>query len=225
LSFLRFLFLSFSTLAIVVSQAGCNFVTYSTVSTTAKDDSLGVEPNPDFSRTLDFEFQDFTSYLFMGNRIENFSAYFNKFFEAKQDFDEAMEEYRTSFISTYNRRLDSLGITPPITSSVKEKLDRSIERASKIIQFHKSSKYIDDAVLIIGKAYYFETDYINAERKFNEFLLRLSSSELTDEALLYLARTKIKTGRQEEGTKIFKQLIDESDNKDVRSLAARDLGG
>jgi TolA-binding protein len=207
-----------------LSQQGCNYVTYSTVERPDVPDSLAQDIEPDFSKSLDFDFQDFTSYLFMGNRIENFSAYFNKYFIASEDFDLAFEEYRTSFIATYNRRLDSLGVTPPVPPSVKEKLDKSIERASKIIQFHKNSKYIDDAVLTIGKAYYYQTDYINSERKFNEFLSRLSTSDLTDEALLFLGRTKIKLSKQDEGQKILKALITDSDDAEIRSLASRELG-
>lgn len=201
--------------------SGCSHLTYSTGTWPASD---SVDVDPDFSRSLDPDFQDFTSYIFMGNRVENFSAYFNKFYQAESDFDEALTEYRKSFIATYNKRLDSIGITPPIPASVKEKLDKSIERASMIIQFHKDSKYIDDAVLLIGKAYYFQTDYINSERKFNEFLQRLSSSELTDEALLYLGRTKIKLGKTNDGIKIFESLVKESDKDEPKSLAARELG-
>ena len=224
LRFLKYLILSVTALLTGYLLPGCSFLTYSTVDRPSVPDSLQKDVEPDFNKSLDFDFQDFTSYLFMGNRIENFSAYFNKFHIAGEDFDLAFDEYRTSFIATYNRRLDSLGVTPPVSSTVKEKLDKSIERASKIIQYHKNSKYIDDAVLLIGKAYYFQTDYINSERKFNEFLSRLSSSDLTDEALLFLGRTKIKLSKQDEGLEIFKALVKESQNKEIRSLAARELG-
>lgn len=223
LSFIRFILFSATVLAFISTQTGCNHLTYSTVRPSAND-TTGNEPDPDFGRSLDFEFQDLTSYLFIGNRVENFSAYFNKYFQAEEDFDLAMEEYRAGSITTYNRRLDSLGVTPPVSASVKEKLDKSIERASKIIQFHKNSKYIDDAVLTIGKAYYFQTDYINAERKFNEFLLRLSSSEFADEALLYLARSKMKMRKDEEAVKILKDIVGKSEDREVKSLASRDLG-
>lgn len=223
MSFIRYFVPALLVLAFAISQTGCNHITYSTVPRAAND-TIGEGPDPDFSRSLDFDFQDFTSYLFMGNRVENFTAYFNKFFQAEGDFSDALEEYRAGLISTYNRRLDSLGITPPVSATVKEKLDKAIERASKIIQFHKNSKYIDDAVLLIGEAYYFQTDYINAERKFNEFLQRLSSSELTDEALLYLARTKLRLGKNEDGLRILGDLVKNSDDREIRSLAARDLG-
>jgi len=187
-------------------------------------DTLGSKPEPNYDATLDFEYQDFTSYLFLGNRVDNFTAYFNTFFESNKLYNEAYDEYRASLISIYNRRLDSLGILPVVSSSVKDKLDKAIERSSKIIQFNKNSKFIDDAVLIIGKSYYLLTDYYKAERTFNEFLSKFSSSVLADEAILYLGRTKVRLDKIDESEKIFKNLIRNSTDNEIKSLAARDLG-
>ncbi len=208
----------------VINQSSCNFITHRTLSADAVVDSLNNDPEPNYDISLDNKYQDFTSYLYMGNRIENFTSYFNTYFKADQDYEDAMVEYRATLISEYSRRLDSLGITPPVSASVKEKLDKSIERASKIIQFHKNSRYIDNAVLLIGKSYYFLGDYFNAERKFNEFISKLSSSENADEAILFLGRTKIKLGKRDEGETILKTLLKNSTDNEVKSLAVRDLG-
>jgi TolA-binding protein len=160
----------------------------------------------------------------MGNRVENFTAYFNTFFKSEEDFNEGYDEYRTTLISFYNKRLDSLGVNPPISGSVKEKMDKAIERSSKIIQYHKNSKFIDDAVLIIGKSYYFEGEYFKAERTFKEFLSKFSSSELADEAILYLGQTKFRLDKKEEGEVIFKNLLMNSDQNEIQSISARNLG-
>lgn len=160
----------------------------------------------------------------MGNRVENFTAYFNTFFKSEEDFNEGYNDYRATLISFYNKRLDSLGINPPISAAVKEKMDKAIERSSKIIQYHKNSKYIDDAVLIIGKSYYFEGDYFKAERTFNEFLSKFSTSELADEAIFYLGQTKVRIGKKEEGEVIFKNLLKNSGQNEIQSLSARNLG-
>ena len=211
-------------LMVLIYKSGCNFITHRTLSNEVVLDSLNEDPEPNYDISLDFDYQDFASYMFMGNRVENFTAYFNTFFKANEDFDEALEEFRTSLISFYNRRLDSLGVTPVVSGVVKEKMDKAIERASKIIQFHKNSKFIDKAVLLIGKSYYYKGDYFNAERKFNEFLSKLSSSELADEAILFLGQTKVKLGKNEEGVTIFKNLVRSSSDNEIRSQAARDLG-
>lgn len=204
--------------------AGCSFMTHRTISKDAEYDSTNTDPEPNYDVSLDYEYQDFASYLFMGNRVENFTAYFNTFFKSTEDFNEAIEEYRAATISVYDSRLDSLGIVPPVSPGVKEKLNKAIERSSKIIQFHKNSKFIDDAVLLIGKSYYFLGDYINAERKFNEFISKLSSSNNADEAVLYLSRSKMKLGKKDEAEAMVKNLLKEATNNEIKSLAARDLG-
>ena len=199
-------------------------MTHRTVSNGSVLDSTSEDPEPNYDISLDYDYQDFASYVFMGNRIENFTAYFNTFFKSTEDFDEAMTEYRASAISVFNSRLDSLGVVPPVTGNAKEKLNKVIERSSKIIQFHKNSKFIDNAVLLIGKSYYFLGDYLNAERKFNEFILKLSSSENADEAILYLGRSKLKLNKKNEGETIIKNLTKEASDKEIKSLASRDLG-
>jgi tetratricopeptide (TPR) repeat protein len=135
-----------------------------------------------------------------------------------------MKDYKASTIATYNRRLDSLNIIPAISLTAKEKLTKVIERCSKIIQFNKNTRFIDDAVLLIGKSYYFMGDFLQAERKFNEFLSKLTKSKLYDEALLFQGRTKIKLGENEEGVKILKNLLDNTKDINIKSEAAFDLG-
>lgn len=224
LRFTKLIFLFLILTIFSVYQCACNFVTHKTVSSDATYDSLGGDPEPDYNTSLDFEYQDFVSYLYIGNRVENFTGYFNTFFKANEDYNDAFDEYRASLISYYNRRLDSLGVTIPVSGGAKEKLDKAIERASKIIQFHKNSKFIDESVLIIGKSYYLLAEYYKAERTFNEFLSKFASSILADEAYLYLGRTKVKLGKMEEGEIIFKNLVSNSPDKEIQSLAARDLG-
>ena len=217
---LTFLFLITASLFI----SSCNYVTHKTVSYDSPYDSTKSDLDPNYDVSLDHNYQDFTSYFYMGNRVENFSAYFNTFYRSQEDFNEAITEYRASLIAFYNKRLDSLGITLPASASVKTKLDKAIERSSKIIQYHKNSKFIDDAVLIIGKSYFYEEFYFKAERTFNEFLSKFSSSELADEAILFLGKTKIKLGKKEEGEKIFKNLVKNSRDNEIQSQASRDLG-
>ena len=149
--------------------SGCNYTTHRTYSGSGTDEE---DPEPNYDISLDDDYQDFVSYIYMGNRIENFSTFFNAYYTAQDEFEQAMEEFRTTTIAAYNRRLDSLNINTSLSSGGKEKLNNVIKRASKIIQFKKNSRYLDDAVLLIGKAYFFLNDYLQAERKFNEFLIK-----------------------------------------------------
>lgn len=201
---------------------GCNFTTVRTYERPSEKEQEDPQPNYDVS--LDEDYQDYVSFMFMGNRNENFSTYFNTYFMASSDFEAALNLYRTSTVASFNRRLDSLNITPPVSGDIKEKLNKVIERASKVIQLHKNSKFLDDAVLLIGKSYFYLGDYLQAERKFNEFLTNLSASNLYDEAMYYLGATRMKLGKTDEATTILKNLVSSAEEKEVRSEAAGELG-
>lgn len=201
---------------------GCNYTTVRTLEKPAEKDEE--DPQPNYNISLDEDYQNYVSFMFMGNRNENFSTYFNTYFMASSDFEDAFNLYRTSTVASFNRRLDSLNITPAVSNDVKEKLNKVIERASKVIQLHKNSKYLDDAVLLIGKSYFYLGDYLQAERKFNEFLTNLSASNLYDEAMLFLGVTKMKLRKTDEAEIILKNLVSTAKDKEVRSEAAGELG-
>jgi len=202
---------------------GCNYTTQRTFERSAEKD-VEEDPQPDYDISLDDDYQNYVSFMFMGNRNENFSTYFNTYFMASTDFDDAYNLYRTSTVASFNKRLDSLNITPAISNEIKEKLTKVIERASKVIQIHKNSKYLDDAVLLIGKSYFYLGDYLQAERKFNEFLTNLSASKLYNEAMYYLGVTKMKLGKTDEASTILNNLVKNADDREVRSGAAGELG-
>jgi tetratricopeptide (TPR) repeat protein len=161
--------------------------------------------------------------MYLGNRAEEFGTFFNKFYQALVDYDEALTDYRASTITAYNRRLDSLNITPPISSTAKEKLDKVLARCSKIIQYNKSTRFLDDAVLLIGKSYFFMGEYLQAERKFSEFLSKLTKSNLYDEAILYLGKTKIKLGKNTDAEVILSNLFKTTLDNEIKSEITQDL--
>ncbi|MCI0449598.1 MAG: tetratricopeptide repeat protein [Chlorobi bacterium] len=175
------------------------------------------DPEPNYKLTLDEDFQDFTSYMFIGNRIENFGTYFNTYFNALENFDNAYEDYVTRDLVNYNERIDTVFAKPNLSQEAKDNFNKAIEKASKVIQYHKSSEFMDKAVLLVGKSYYYLGDYLKAERKFGEFASRLSSSKLLDEALLFHARTQLRLDNEKPALERLQNLIKTSKDKQVVS--------
>lgn len=200
---------------------GCNYVTYKSVLKEQGEGEDDFEPNYDV--TLDDDYQNFVTFFYMGNRSEMFGTFFNKFYQSLQEYDEALTDYRATTISAYNRRLDSLNITPPISSAAKEKLNNVLSRCSKIIQYNKSTRFMDDAVLLIGKSYFYQGEYISAERKFNEFLSKLTKSNLHDEAILYLGKSKLKLGKTQEAEILLSNLFKTTPDNEIKSEITQDL--
>ncbi len=181
------------------------------------------DPEPNYNITLNPDFQDFTTFMFPGNRIENFSTYFNTYYNAKENFDNAYEDYVIRILSTYSERLDSLFITQKLTQEATDNFNKSIEKSSKVIQFHKSSQFLDDAVLLIGKCYYYQGDNLKAERKFSEFISKLSTSNLVEEALLFLSRTQLRMGNTKIALERLENLSRNSMNPVVKAGAFQAL--
>lgn len=201
--------------------SSCDYTTHRTLSKDyqPKDE----EPDPDYEISLDYNYQDFVSFMFMGNRSESFSTYFNKFYTANEDYNEALKEYKVNIIASFNRRIDSLSIVIPVQPSTIEKFNKVIERCSKVIQYNKNTKYIDDAVLLIGLSYFYSNEFLQAERKFHEFLAKLSKSEIADEAIMYLGMTKLRLGRFADAETIFKSLLQTTKKVEIKAQVLQQL--
>jgi tetratricopeptide (TPR) repeat protein len=200
-----------------VSCGQFTYKTYSENQENATDD-----PEPDYTVTLNNDFQNYSNFMFLGNRIENFGTYFNTYFNAKENFDDAYEDYATRVLANYSERLDSIYINPPLSQESIDKFNKAIEKASKVIQFHKSSAYMDRAVLLIGKTYFYLGDYLKAERKFSEFISKLSRSPYLDEAVLFLSRTQLRLGNQA-ALERLENLIKNTGDKSIKALAYQTL--
>ncbi|MCX7877307.1 MAG: hypothetical protein N2510_01560 [Ignavibacteria bacterium] len=194
---------------------GCSTFRYKTYD--EKEVKNNEDPEPDYNITLDQDFQDFTTFMFLGNRIENFSTYFNTYYNATENFDKAYEDYSNRVLLKYNERLEYILERPTLPQEAIDNFNKAIEKASKVIQYHKSSDFMDKSVLLVGKCYFYLGDYLKAERKFGEFISRLSASKYIDEALLYLSRTQLRLDKTEQALSRLEMLTKNSKDRQVVS--------
>lgn len=181
------------------------------------------DPDPDYNLTLSDDFQDYTNFMFIGNRVENFGTYFNTFFNARENYNDAYDDYLTRTLANYGESIDSVYITASLSQESIDKFNKAIEKASKVIQFHKSSAFMDQAVLLIGKSYYFLGDNIKAERKFSEFISKLSNSRYYDEAVLYYAKTQLRLNNVKDALDKIENLTKNSKNNSIKAQAYQSI--
>ena len=129
----------------------------------------------------------------LGSRYNNFRAYYNTFYNAKKAFREGEESIeqntqrvnRTRFISVFlTQGSNSRGPNP--------QFELAIEKSADLLRERPDSKYADDALLLIGKAYFYQQNYVGAQGKFEETIAAAEALEqfhLADEARFWLART------------------------------------
>lgn len=139
---------------------------------------------------------------FPNRAYHNTTCHYNVYWNGQQ----AMKSAETEMAKTYK---DNYTITLPVYNypaksdlgSALPYLDRTIEKTSKAIYKHsmliKGKEYvktIDDAYLLMGKAYFYKQDYVQAQRVLNYILHSYPNSNTQNEAAVLLARTAMRQG-------------------------------
>jgi len=127
-------------------------------------------------------------------------AYYNTFYNAEKKFREARKIHEKSGSDEPNRSADP-------------KYDEAIKKASKVLTFHPKSKWVDDALLLIGKSFYYKGEYLKAERKFKELLVNFPESDFTQECDYFVGLCQYKTNNLSQAVMTFNSII-ESERKE-----------
>lgn len=126
-----------------------------------------------------FSFWQIAALAAMIFALHGCGAYFNTFYNTKKLYKEALEEQK--------RR----GADNKPTSTEIQKYDKAIEKASKLLQLHPKSRYVDDALLLLGECFFYKQEYLKAQRKFQELITIFPKSGLVPRAQIWLAKTNI----------------------------------
>jgi TolA-binding protein len=117
---------------------------------------------------------------------QDFTTYFNLYYNTTDLYDKAEEqilEQKTDLFSTE---------PPTLPGSANADLVKVIEKCSNILQFSAQTSYVDDALLIIGKCFYYQRNYQKSQRKFEELLSTQPESEYVLEAELWIGKCQMR---------------------------------
>lgn len=108
----------------------------------------------------------------------NVTAHYNGYFNANVLVNEATEKLRLQHQDIYTRVLD---IYPEVyvdnPQMFAPDLDKAIEKVAVVTAFHRSSHWVDDCYLMMGKSQYLKHDYEAAQETF-EYLTEMYNPEL-----------------------------------------------
>ncbi len=173
------------------------------------------------------------TFAFSGCGVADFmGAYFNTFYNARRLFTEAETEVLAVPLNVSGRqamfRTEEVYLPPfQVPAQAKNKFTSVIEKCSKLLQYHPNSSLVDDALLMIGKSYYYQNEHQSAERKFKELLNGYPESDLVFETRLLLAQTYYKMKNNELATTEARSLLDDAraaKESNIRAKAAELLG-
>ena len=82
-----------------------------------------------------------------------------------------------------DQKLDIFSTEPAtIPPAANADLQKVIEKCSNILQFSSNSSYVDDALMMLGKSFYYQKNYLKAQRKFEELISTQPNSDYVLEA-------------------------------------------
>lgn len=126
-------------------------------------------------------------------------AYFNTFYNAKRIYREAEEVPR--------------GRDGALSPQAADKYKEVIEKCESLIANYPKSKYVDDAVLLIGRSLYEKGEYSDAIARLDALETISNDEKLKTEGRLYQAKAHIGKGDLENAVPIVQALVDENPDK------------
>jgi TolA-binding protein len=80
------------------------------------------------------------------------------------------------------------------SSTEMELYERVVEKAGRVVRKHSDTKWVDDALLLMGTALYHQGKYESAEQRLTELITTYPESDLRTEAEYMLASVKLAKG-------------------------------
>lgn len=144
----------------------------------------------------------------------NFTAYFNAYYNADRLYKKVIRGFYEQNLKT---GADIISVFPVFKkgSVGRGDLQKVVQKTLSIVQNAENSDLADDALLMMGKSYYFMGDFSPAERKFKEVISNYDDPDVVFEATLFLARTYLEQMKTEEAITLMEGIIDRTDIPDA----------
>ena len=130
---------------------------------------------------------------FLGQPYQDFRAYYNTFYNAERAYENGLEQItREDEPVDRNQYLAIFAAPERGRGSNVEAFDDAVEKAAAVLRDRPDTRFADDALLLIGKSYFYQENVVGAERKFNEAMevaLEREDEDRADEARFWLGRT------------------------------------
>ncbi len=142
---------------------------------------------------------------FLGRPFDDFRAYYNTFYNARKSFAEGMRSLRaqqeqpidlTTYLTLYG---------PPGRTAGAAAFNKAIEKSAEVVRRHPRSKWVDDALMLIGRSYFYLGNYAGAAQKFREVIALGGAQEL--EARFWLARSLVAARSFDEAQTVLQETL------------------
>ncbi len=162
--------------------------------------------------------------------FHNINSQYNVYFNANESVKKGVENIDERIDDDFTRLLPIYkSSTPSAGELVKSDMNYAIEKCSKLIEIHsitkkpkrkrnrtrkyqefasqeEFNKWIDDSYLLMGKAYFYQHNYVGAIDNFGYVIRKYPDSEAKDEAQVWLIRSYSELGRFTEASEVIQAV-------------------
>jgi len=137
----------------------------------------------------------------------DFTAYYNTFYNARQNFEAGYKKVKDQTVEINPEQPIRIHRTP--VNVGKENFEKSINRGAKILRDHDNSKWVDDALLLIGKSYFYRQEYFSADQKFSELFANTQKPAMKQRAVMWRGRVFLEMELYSEGISYLENQLED----------------
>ncbi len=139
-------------------------------------------------------------------------AYYNILWTANKEYNKATRALDfAEFWDPYEQK--------KLTGEQTKLVDSAASRCGKVLLLHPDSKWVDDALLLMGKCFLLSQDYEKALKKFREIDVLYSAGDLAEEARYLEAYTLVLYDSADEAILKLRDLINKAKGGEIKEKA------
>jgi len=146
-----------------------------------------------------------SSSSFLGRQFTDFRAYYNTFYNARKSFDEGVRGLNAQQEQPIDPTAYLTLFGPPTRTANAAAFNKAVEKSAEVVRRHPGSKWVDDALMLIGRSYFFLGNYAGAAQKFREVIALGGAKEL--EARFWLARSLVAARSFDEAQTVLQETL------------------
>lgn len=165
---------------------------------------------------------------FVTRNFHELTSHYNVYFNGNEAYTTALENALKEIGDDYTKILPIyIENQPQVQKKVSGDMDYAVEKATKLIKYHsitvppenkkkkkknrqsaksEYNKWIDDAYILMGKAYLAKGDFIHANGTFSTILRKFKDDPVKYDAYVWLIRTLTQSERYSEARSIIETL-------------------
>jgi TonB family protein len=158
-------------------------------------------------------------------------AYFNTFYYARQHWTEAERarlESEEKPGATNTPAIDparqGLPEAPPVPKRALDLYEKCMKKCAKVLTEYEDSRWVDDALLLMGKCAVMRGEYATGLRKFEELIEFYPNSDLVHEARLQIGIAHLHEGSRALAISSLQAVIDDPKDDDIAVEAHYQIG-